>query len=352
MKSPLLDSQYFPVVNVQPGDESQFRNSSEISIQYNHPIFTASELETTLLRRADTDHHFQTAFVGTEKDDSVTHARTSETIMHNVVREHGESLSLESGLDLTLNTLVNFVELFKNGVKIPLPASDVHIQEQRGEAFSTLTWQAMPDLTIESGLRYEMSRMKQTGDSVLTRQFGYLKPRVKASYKLEKDDVLRLLVEREAGQLNFNNFVTTIDVKSNSVNAGNKNLVPQTLWRVEADWEHAFKGGSLVLAARHEMSSKTMDHVAIRGVSGDLDSLGNIGSGNNTEFQGNLVYPVSWPPLSGLTIQASALYRFSEVTDPQTHTKRSITQGPPWEAKIALTQDLPEWRARLGASYI
>jgi hypothetical protein len=349
--SPLLDSEYFPVVSIQPGGETEFRTDSEFGLQYNHAIFTASELESTLIRRAENDHHPQLAITPTETDVSSTTARTSETIMHNVFRSQDSSLSFEGGLDLTLNTLVNLVALTKNGVNIPLPAADVHIQEQRGEGFSTLTWQAAPELTIESGLRYEMSRMKQTGDSVLTRQFSYLKPRVKASYKLDKDDVLRLLVEREAGQLNFNNFVTTIEIKVNSVNAGNKNLIPQTLWRAEVDWERALPGGSLVLAARHEMISNTMDHIAIRGVAGDLDSLGNIGTGRNTEFQANLIYPVAWPPLSGLTIQANALYRFSEVTDPNTHVRRSISQSLPWDAKIALTQDLPDWQTRLGASY-
>ena len=349
--SPLLDSEYFPIVSNQPGRETEFKSDSEASVQYSHTIFTASELESTLVRRAETDHHFQTAFAGTEKDDSVTHARTSETIMHNVFRQQGEDISFEGGLDLTLNTLVNVVDLAKNGVNIPLPAAAVHIQEQRGEGFSTITWQATPDLTIEPGLRYEMSRMKQTGDSVLTRQFGYLKPRVKASYKQDKDDILRLLVEREAGQLNFTNFVTTIDVKLNTVNGGNKNFIPQTLWRVELDWEHAFPGGSLVVAARHEMISKTVDHIAIRGVAGDLDSLGNIGGARNTEIQASLVYPVKWEFLSGLTVQANGLYRFSQVMDPQTHTPRSISGPLPWEGKITLTQNLPQWQARIGASY-
>ena len=349
--APLLDSSYFPTTIIAPGGDTEFKTDSEASVQYNHPLWAGAEIEGTVIRRADTDHHFQTAFVGTEQDVSVTHARTSETIMHDVFRQQGEGLSFEGDLDGTLNTLVNVVGLAKDGVNIPLPAASVHIQEQRGEGAGTFTWQAMPELTIESGLRYEMSRMKQTGDSVLTRQFGYIKPRVKASYKLDQDDILRLLVEREAGQLNFNNFVTTVEVKSNSVNGGNKNLIPQTYWQMELDWEHSFKGGSLVLAARHQVYSNTMDHIAIRGVAGDLDSLGNIGSGRNTEFQANLVYPVTWPGWSGLTIQANALYRFSAVIDPQTHVERSISGPLPWDAKISLTQDLPQWQMRLGASY-
>ena len=349
--APLLDEQIFPVHTIAPGGDTEFKDDSEAGIQYNHPLWTGGELETALLRRAESDHKFQTAYVGTALAVSATHAHTSETILHTVLRQQGHGISFESGLDATLNTLENALDLAKDKVNVPLPAANVRIVEQRGEGYANVTWAATPALTVEPGVRYEMSRMKQRGDSVLTRQFSYLKPRVKASYRLNPDDVLRLLIEREAGQLNFNNFITTIDVKSNSVNGGNKNLVPQTLWRLELNWEHSFKGGSVVLTGRHELISNTQDHIAIRGAIGDIDSLGNIGGARNDEFQASVVWPMTWAPLSGLTIQANGLYRFSSVTDPQTFRRRGISGNLPWEGKIALTQDVPRWHVRLGASY-
>ena len=348
--APLLDSEYFPVVSVAPGGDTEFKTDSEVGVQYNRPLWTASELEVALLRRAELDHHFQTAFVGPEEDVSVTHLHSSETISHNVLRQQAGNFSFEGGVDATLNQLENQVGLAKNGVNIPLPAASVRITEQRAEGTATGTWQASPRLTIEAGIRYEYSRMKQMGDSQLTRSFGYLKPRFKASYKLTKSDTVRLLIEREAGQLNFTNFVTTVEVKVNSVNGGNKDLVPQTLWQGEVDWEHALPGGSVVFAARHQILSHAQDHIAIKGVAGDFDALGNVGGGRNTEFQVSLIYPSNWP-WSGLTFQASGLYRYSAVTDPQTHVKRSLSGPLEWDSKVALTQDLPAWKMRLGASY-
>ena len=52
-------------------------------------------------------------------------------------------------------------------------------------------------------MRYEISRLKQTGDSNLTRVLNYWKPRIKASYKYDNENTFRLLITREAGQLNF-----------------------------------------------------------------------------------------------------------------------------------------------------
>jgi hypothetical protein len=351
-KAPLLAVEYFPIQSTQPGGDTEFKTDSEIGLQYNHKLWSASEIETNLLRRAETYHHFQTAFVGAEKDLSSQHAHSSETISHSVFRTQDGSISFEGALDATLNQLENTVDLFKNTVKIPLPVASVHLTEQRGEGTATVTWQADPSLTLEGGLRYEIARLKQTGGSVLTKTFGYWKPRLKASYKLDKENTLRFLVEREAGQLNFNNFITTVEVKVNSVNGGNKDLVPQTLWQAEVNWEHTLPGGSFVLTARHQLISNTQDNIALVGVGGLYNALGNIGYGRNTEFQASLVTPVPflW---SGLTFQASTTYHFSSVKDSPTRKRRMISQGQaaPWIGKISLTQDLPEWNARLGASY-
>jgi hypothetical protein len=349
--SPLIDNEFYPVISMSPGGETEFKDDSEVGIQYTHPLWTGAEGEADLLRRGESDFHPQTAYVGTVQQVASTAAHSSETILHTVLRQQiAPGLSFDGGLDATLNQLENLVKLSKGGVNIPLPAAQVHILEQRGEGTSNVTWQATPALTIEGGLRYEMSRMKQTGDSSLTRVFGYLKPRVKASYKLNESDIVRLLVTREAGQLNFQNFVTTVVTNANQVNGGNKNLIPQTLWEAELSWEHAFKGGSLVLTGRHELLSNTVDNVAISGVAGFFNAQGNIGGGRLDQIQANLVAPLDWI-VPGLTVQGNALYSTSSVKDPQTHTRRSISGPVPWTGKFALTQDLPEWHARLGASY-
>jgi outer membrane receptor protein involved in Fe transport len=118
------------------------------------------------------------------------------------------------------------------------------------------------------------------------------------------------------------------------------------------NWEHTLPGGSFVLTARHQLISNTQDNIALVGVGGLYNALGNIGYGRNTEFQASLVTPVPflW---SGLTFQASTTYHFSSVKDSPTRKRRMISQGQaaPWIGKISLTQDLPEWNARLGASY-
>jgi outer membrane receptor protein involved in Fe transport len=349
MFAPAIDDEYYPVVTHSPGTETEFKTNSEFGAQYNHR-FWAGDGEIDFIRRATQDFHPQSSIIAGVQQVSSYDQYTNETIMHSVVRQNlWEGVHFDGGIDATLNGLSNTVALSKGGVPILLPAASVNLEEKRAEATTNFTWQAAPDLTIEGGLRYEISRLKQTGDSNLTRVLNYWKPRIKASYKYDNNNTFRLLLTREAGQLNFSNYVTTVETKVNQVNGGNKNLKPQTYYQLELNWERSFRGGSLVLTARHQWISDVVDNIELVGVGGLFNAIGNIGGGRLDQFAGNLVMPVDFVP--GLTLQGNLQYTDSSAWDPETHVKRLISGPVIWAGKFTLTQDLPEWRARVGAVY-
>ena len=349
MFAPVIDDQYYPVVSHSPGTETEMRTDSEFGVQYNHPLF-AGDAEVDFIRRGRGDFHPQTSIFAGVQQVATTLAYSSENILHMITHQKlAPGFSLDLGVDGTLNQLDNTVKLAKGGVNIPLPAATVRLEEKRGEGTLNTTWQAASDLTIEAGVRYELSRLKQTGDSNLTRVFGYLKPRVKASYKFDAENTFRLLITRDAGQLNFNNFVTTIETKVNQVNGGNKNLKPQTDWEGDLTWEHALKGGSVVLNVKHELISDTVDNIPLLGVGGLFNATGNIGGGRLTQIQGNWVTPVAWIP--GMTATGTLTYTFSSVLDPLIGVKRSISGSLPWTGKASITQNVPEWGMRFGFNF-
>ena len=350
MFAPLYDNEFFPVVAASPGTESEFKTNSEFGLQYNHK-FWAGDGELDVIRRANQDFHPQSSTISGVQQISSTKQNTSETILHSVIRQNlWDGLRFDGGVDATLNTLDNTVALAKGGVPIALPAASVRLEEKRAEATTNLTWQVSPDLTIEGGLRYEISRLKQTGDSNVTRVLNFWKPRIKANYKLDNNDTLRVSISREAGQLNFTNFVTTVETKVNQVNGGNKNLRPQTQYQLELSWEHAIKGGSFVLTGRHWWISNTVDNIALPGVAGLFNAIGNVGGGRLDQIAATVVTPVDFVP--GLTIQGNVQYTDSSVLDPETHVKRLISGNLIWAGKLTVTQDLPEWRSRIGAFYV
>src|SRR3546814_1875314 len=126
-------------------------------------------------------------------------------------------------------------------------------------------------------MRYEISRLSQTGDSELSKSLSYFKPRLLVSWAASPRDRLRLQVEREVGQLDFEDFVSSPSLTSGTVTAGNKDLEPDSLVRYEAAWERRIGDGSLVVAARPESISNLFDRVVVVSDHGTFDSAGHIG---------------------------------------------------------------------------
>ena len=103
---------------------------------------------------------------------------------------------------------------------------------------------ASPTLQLEAGVRFERSTITQSGDVELERTFNYPKPRVVATWSPTKDNQLRLRVEREVGQLNFEDFISNVNLSSRVLSAGNAELEPDKTWVYEAAFEKRFLGNA------------------------------------------------------------------------------------------------------------
>lgn len=122
----------------------------------------------------------------------------------NVTIQASRTLSVEVGGEGDFNWLKTNTIYFENGVLTPLPAADIYADEPRGEIFVTATWQAFANLSVEAGLRTEVSRIASSGEVVSGRSLVYPKPRLALAYSPDGSDQLRPRIEREVGQLDFN----------------------------------------------------------------------------------------------------------------------------------------------------
>ena len=148
----------------------------------------------------------------------------------------------KSGIEGALNVLDSHSSLDEDGVAMPVPNGTMRVEEQRGELFAMASWPLSDAWRIEAGSRFEYSRLDLSGDSNLSKSFFFPKPRVLATWSMSADDRLRLLLEREVGQLDFEDFVGSASLSSSTVTAGNPDLEPDRTWRVEAAWERRFWG--------------------------------------------------------------------------------------------------------------
>jgi outer membrane receptor protein involved in Fe transport len=156
------------------------------------------------------------------------------------------------------------------------------------------------------------------------------------------------LLEREVGQLDFEDFAGSASLSSSTVTAGNPDLEPERTWRVEAAWERAFWGsGVLVLAARHERIDELIDRIPII-ADEPFDAVGNIGDGRRTEVELNLTLPLDRIGIPSGLLRTRALWRDGSTTDPTTKESRQISEDLPREVDVQFSQKLPRARLRWG----
>jgi outer membrane receptor protein involved in Fe transport len=344
---------YFPDPGLVVATERNNTRATEGQLEYTLGLGASSRIELLAIRRDHKLHGVDTSTEDGLSEVNATDTTGSETILRGVVRRSGKLLSIEVGAEGAQNILDSHVALTENGVDVPLPADDVRIEEKRTEFFLTGTWRPANNLSVETGLRYEMSRLSQTGDSQLTKSLSYLKPRLLISYTPTQSDRFRFQVERKVGQLDFEDFVSAPSLTSGTITAGNKDLEPDSLIRYEAAWERRIGNGSVVVAARHEAIRNLVDRVIVFADDGSaFDSAGNIGKASRDEIEVNVNLPLDDVGLHGLTVKGNGLFRRSRVRDPLTGAKRSISEDLPVEADVAVTYDLPQQGLRMGVNYV
>ncbi|WP_162314868.1 TonB-dependent receptor plug domain-containing protein [Pseudoxanthomonas yeongjuensis] len=341
----------YPLPQLSTGTERVTTKTKEVAARFERPLSPRAELELLASISDVGESGNDTSRSEGSSDESREVVDARETILRGVYRHKGDVVSFESGAEGALNVLDSHTALRENGIDILLPFANVRVEEQRVEIFSTATWLPSPAVTIEVGARYEFSKLAQTGDSTLSKSLSFLKPRLLATWAISPADGLRGLIEREVGQLDFANFAGSASLTSGTVTAGNQDLEPDRLWRIEAAWEHRFVAGSLVVAARHEKISDVVDRIPTFTDLGVFDSVGNIGDGKRQELEANLNLPFDRIGLNGVNLQANALWRRSRVTDPATGESRRISGDLPLEAGLTLSHDIPARKLRWGVDY-
>lgn len=281
-------------------------------------------------------------------------AETGERIGRTTLRyKMSPELSFEGGGEMTYNYLEQKVALAVDGAPVPLPASDVLVEETRGELFAQSTWRPSPQWTLEAGVRVEQSTITQSGDTNKERSFTYPKPRVVGTWSPAEGDQLRVRIEREVGQLDFQDFASEVDLNSGQQNTGNSDLEPAKTWVYEAAYEkRLWDGVAVILTLRHEDISDVVDLLPRRipidtdddGVNDDttlVEGPGNIGDGTNDSVNFNLTLPLKNIGWEGAEVKVEAQWQESEVTDPLTRETRRISGQRPDNIVVNFRQDLP-----------
>jgi len=342
-----------PSPALEATDEVNKTDQSEIGVNYGRDLNARTKLELVGLRQTrdrDISSNFATdagaSTFNLERD-------TTETIGRAVLKyRFDDRLSVEGGGEVAVNELDSRTAFIEDGVSVDLPAATVQVKEERGEAFVKTAWRPLAGWTVDSSLRYETSTISSDGDVVLEKTLHFWKPRVAVTWDALPSTQLRLRVERQVGQLNFDDFVATARFNSGGgVTAGNPDLDPEQAWVAEAAIEERFwRSGSITVAFRHFELKDAIDRGPVFTPDGVFDRPANIGDGTKDELALEWNIPFEPVGLKGLQLRGDLTKRWSDVTDPTTGDKREISGLRPLEWNAYLTQDVPRWRLNYGVN--
>ena len=282
----------------------------------------------------------------TSRQNSQESTRSGESILRGAWRnQFSPSLSLETGVEGAYNYLDSDSELRRDGVSVVLPAATIVVEEFRSELFSNVTVQANERLSLGLGLRAETSSITVSGGAQAKNRFSFVKPRITSAYFLDGGARFRVGVEREVEQLDFGDFAAGSELTSNSLNAGNPDLAPESAWVFELGYEMLVLGdGAVNLIYKHSELSDVVDFIPVSGFA----APGNIGDGTREELILSLTLPLDALRPGLGRIQFDGTWQDSKVSDPVTGESRGVSRENPFQGEINYSREFPSLSSSLG----
>lgn len=280
------------------------------------------------------------------------------------VADEGESIGraeyawgTESGVswEFAGEAAFNFVDvesdfLIQDGLdneEVAIPG--VRVEELRAQTSLTRGFQLFETVNVQASLAGEWSRLtveSEGGDE--PREESFLRPKgfVSLAFPLGERLDLRARVDRSVGQLNFFDFVSSVNLTDEREDAGNKNLVPQQSWDSELELQRDFGNDErIVLRFNHSFIADRVDNVLVT-VERDGELVRQNATGNipkarfaAARLEGTVLTD-RWG-LKGGRFDIEGARFYSEVEDQLTGENRSFNGFNDWFYRIDFRHDIP-----------
>lgn len=219
-----------------------------------------------------------------------------------------------------------------------LAGATARVDEDRVD--SGLTWSRAlaKNLQLQISAGGEYSRISQTGPSGLTRTFWRPKGFASLDWKVAQNLNLAGRITRVVGQLDFFDFIASVDVDQDRTNDSNANLKPEQSWvyDLEASWRLG-KLGSVTVSGYLENLTDVVDQIPLPGggqAPGNLPSARIYG----VETQATLLSDgMGW---RGTRLDFSLALARSTVRDPLLGTSREISNNELFSTEFRLRHDV------------
>lgn len=229
----------------------------------------------------------------------------------------------------------------------PLTGGTARVEERRAETNLSYSRKLSDRWSLQSSLGGEYSELTQSGAGGLTREFvrpkGFLAMVWRASDTLD----VNFKAERRVGQLNFGDFLSSVDLQNNNARSGNVELVPEQSWIFSTEANKRLgPWGAVKLTLENRLIEDVVDQIPIDTIDAQGRAVQGSGVGNIDEatawaaaISGTINFdPVGW---KGVQFAFNWRYQDSEVDDPLTGIAREIGGTSKLNGNMSLRWDVP-----------
>lgn len=228
-----------------------------------------------------------------------------------------------------------------NGIMQPvdLPGASSRVEEKRGQGILSFSRPLRHGLSLQLSGGYEYSQLGQDGGTGLTRSFWRPKGAVSLAWNPASRWEMNLRLQRKVGQLNFFDFLASVDVINNNANGSNPELVPPQSWVLQLETIRNLGGkGKIRLNIEAEQVSDLVTQVPI---SATAEAPGNLDKARRLQVTLDSSLLLDSIGIPGGKINNQFVLRDTRLRDPVLRTHR------PWNGNrtywnIDFRQDVPD----------
>lgn len=269
-----------------------------------------------------------------------------------LTREGDHAIRPELGVEIAYNRLssrLDYAEDVGGGLlPVNLANADTRVSELRGEAFANLTVKLARTLNLESGMAFEMSRIRVTGDFPNEQSLSYWKPSAALVWSPSGSTQLRIGGRRTVDQLDFGDFAASVNQADGRPLGGNAGLRPARVTRALGRIDHRWgKGGAIAVEGYHQWHQGLLGYLLLP--SGD-EALGTIGNARQWGVTAQATLPLD-AAIRGARLTLDGTLRGSRFRDPVTGNIRKMDDIPPRSLTAEFRHDVPALRSSWGVNY-